>query len=228
MRIVLTNDDGIDAPGLAALERAVSGLAETVVIAPRQEWSGCGHRVTTGAAVRVVELGRGRWVVDGTPGDCVRLALHTLARDADWIVSGINAGGNLGADVVHSGTVAAAREAVLHGRQAVAVSHYIRRGHRIDWEAAHRRARGVLRELLASPLPPGRLWNVNLPSLAPGDAEPGPVRCPTDPSPLPLAFVQRDGGHAYCGDYHGRARRPGMDVDQCFSGRIAVSEVGLW
>jgi 5'-nucleotidase len=228
VRLVITNDDGVDAPGIAALAEAASAFGRVIVVAPLREWSGCGHRVTTHDPLRVEARGADRYAVDGTPGDCVRLALHALAPDADWVLSGINAGGNLGADVVHSGTVAAAREAVLHGRRAIAISHYLRRRMQPDWAAAAARATRVLARLLHEGVPAGRLWNVNLPHLDPGAAEPETVRCETDPSPLPLSFADHQDGWRYSGDYHQRARRPGMDVDVCFGGRIAVSQVGLW
>ena len=115
MRILLTNDDGIDAPGLEALRQAAAPLGEVVLVAPLDTLSGCSHRVTTDHPVRVHERGPGRYAIDGTPADCARVGLYGLARDAAWVLSGVNAGGNLGADVWHSGTVAAAREAVLHG-----------------------------------------------------------------------------------------------------------------
>ena len=121
MRFLLTNDDGIDAPGLQALYDAASQLGEVTVAAPTLVHSGCGHRVTTDAPFAVEEMGTGRFAVAGTPADCVRVALHDLAPRVDWVLSGVNAGGNLGADVYHSGTVAAVREAVLHGVPGVAL-----------------------------------------------------------------------------------------------------------
>ncbi len=136
--LVLTNDDGIDAPGLDALREAVSGLGHVMAVAPAGPQSGCGHAVTTHRPIWHEARGLGQFAVEGTPADCVRLALHHLAPEASWFLSGINAGGNLGVDVYHSGTVAGAREAVLHGRPAIAVSQYIAKGRPIDWEAATR------------------------------------------------------------------------------------------
>src|SRR6185503_14961023 len=98
----------------------------------------------------------------GTPADCVRLALHHLAPETTWVLSGVNAGGNLGADVHHSGTVAAVREAVLHGWPGVAVSHYRKRGVAFDWPRAAALVGRVLRDLLGRPWQRGTLWNVNL------------------------------------------------------------------
>jgi 5'-nucleotidase len=126
--LLLTNDDGIDAPGIAALAEAVEGLGVRKVVAPFGPYSGCGHVVTTHKPLVVTTRPDGRHAVEGTPADCVRLALHHLEPAFDWVVSGINAGGNLGTDVHHSGTVAAVREAVIHGRPGIAVSQYMARG----------------------------------------------------------------------------------------------------
>ena len=226
--LVLTNDDGADAPGLAALVGATEGLGLRRVIAPVGPWSGRSHAVTTHGPIRIDRRDGGRLAVEGTPADCVRLALHHLAPDAAWVLAGINAGGNLGADIHHSGTVAAAREAVLHGRPAIALSHLIARGRTLDWPRASRWSARVLTLLLDEPWQPGTFWNVNLPHLEPGAPEPEVVFCPVDPSPLPLSF-RLDGDVAfYDGDYLGRARIPAADVDVCFGGRIAVSRVSLF
>src|SRR5579884_3695584 len=154
MKLLLTNDDGIDAPGLQALADAAGPLGDPVVAAPVGALSGCSHRVTTHGPIRVQERGRGRYAVEGTPADCVRVALHDLARDAGWVLAGINQGGNLGADVWHSGTVAAVREAVLHGWPGIAVSQYHKKGWPIDWQCAASWVVQVLRRLLAQPWQP--------------------------------------------------------------------------
>src|SRR5688500_3031413 len=124
MNFLLTNDDGIDAPGLAALAAAVAGLGRTAWVAPHEPHSGCSHRVTTDCGLRVLPRDTTRWAIVGTPADCVRLGLHQFAAESTWVLAGINHGGNLGADVHHSGTVAAVREAALHGIPGIAVSHY--------------------------------------------------------------------------------------------------------
>ncbi len=123
--LILTNDDGWDAPGLAALARAAKGLGQCHVVAPIGPISGCGHRVTTHAPIAVARPKEGCVSVAGTPADCVRLALHHLVPRPTWVLSGINAGGNLGTDVHYSGTVAAVREAAIHGVPGIALSHYI-------------------------------------------------------------------------------------------------------
>src|SRR4051812_11358479 len=133
MKFLITNDDGIDAPGILALEEAARHFGELVVVAPTDVLSGCSHRVTTDSPLRIETRGPGRYAVAGTPADCVRLGLHRLVSDAAWVLSGINAGGNLGADVWHSGTVAAVREGVIHGWPGVAVSQYRKKNQPFDW-----------------------------------------------------------------------------------------------
>jgi 5'-nucleotidase len=226
-RILLTNDDGIDAPGLAALERAVEGLGATAVVAPLGAQSGCSHKVTTHEPVATVARGPGRFAVDGTPADCARLALHHLTGPVDWVIAGINAGGNLGVDVHHSGTVAAVREGVIHGLRGIAVSHFIARGRAIDWDRASLWTRRVLEALLERPTPPETFWNVNLPHPGPEVRDVEIDFCPVDPSPLPLAYRVDADRAEYNGSYPDRPRRPGWDVDACFGGRVAVSLVHL-
>jgi len=227
MKLLLTNDDGIDAPGIAALLDVALLLGEPIVIAPADALSGCSHRVTTHQPIRVLRRPSGQFVIDALPADCVRIGLHQLAVDADWVLSGINQGGNLGADVYHSGTVAAVREAVLHGRPGIAISHYHKRGMAIDWTTAAAWLTPLLRDLLGRPWEPGTFWNINLPHLEPGAPVPQVVLCPLDPSPLPLGFRQDGDLFHYLADYHARPRRSGHDVDVCFNGSIAVTLVRL-
>lgn len=225
--LLLTNDDGVDAPGLAALRAAAEGFGERVVVAPSGPFSGCGHRVTTNQPIAIAQRGDGGFAIDGTPADCVRLALHHLVPGVSWVLSGINAGGNLGTDIHHSGTVAAVREGVIHGIPGIALSHYIARGRTIDWSRAQAWTERVLEQLLATTWVPGTFWNVNFPHLAPEDPDPEIFYCPVDTSPLPLRYrISGDQAH-YAGDYHLRARRESGDVDVCFRGQIAVSLVRL-
>src|SRR6187200_3099732 len=186
MRLLLTNDDGIEAAGLKALLAAARPFGDPVVASPAGPQSGVSHAVTTGTAVRAEPRGPGRFAVAGSPADCVRVALSRLAPDAGWVLSGINHGGNLGADVYYSGTVAAAREAVLHGWTGVALSQYKKKTHDFDWPRAGRWAARVLADLLARPPRRGAFFNVNLPHLLQTDPDPEVVFCPLDPHPLPL------------------------------------------
>ncbi len=225
MKLLLTNDDGIDAPGLAALADAAQTLGQLTWIAPHTHLSGCGHRVTTDGPIRVFKHGEHRWAIDGTPADCVRVALAKIVPDFDCVLSGMNHGGNLGADVYHSGTVAAVREAVLHGKPGIAVSHYRRRGLDIDWPRARRWMKSILTELLAEPWTPGTFWNVNLPSLRADEPDPRVIRCPLEAGPLPLSFRHEGDLLHYDGNYHQRPRVTGSDVDVCFAGNIAVTRL---
>jgi 5'-nucleotidase len=228
MRLLLTNDDGIEAPGLEALRTAALLLGDPVVVAPLEGLSGCSHRITTHRPLRVEERCLGRYAVEGTPADCVRVGLHGIAPDAAWVLSGINAGGNLGADVWHSGTVAAVREAVLHGFPGVAVSHFREKEREFNWDDAALWLVPVLRDLMARPRQPGLFWNVNLPHLEPGDPMPEIVFCPLDPAPLPVSFRREGELFHYDGDYHERQRQSGSDVDVCFRGGIAITEIRLF
>ncbi len=229
MKFLLTNDDGIDAPGLQALLAAAQMLGGSVVVAPASPQSGVSHAVTYEGALRVEERGDGRWAVHGTPADCTRAGLLRLVPDAQWVLSGINQGGNLGADVYYSGTVAAVREAVLHGWPGIAFSHYQERGRELDWPRAAQWVERVLADLLARPTEPGLFYNVNLPHLAPAEPDPEIVFCPLDPHPLPLSYRHEENGEwHYDGDYHARQRIAGADVDVCFSGHIAVTAIRLF
>src|SRR5207237_5427409 len=125
--------------------------------------AGCSHRVTTDEPLRVEQRAAKQYAVAGTPADCVRLGLLQIAPDAKWVLSGINLGGNLGADVHYSGTVAAVREAVLHGWPGIAFSHYRKKDTEYDWPRVAKWTVRVLQELLAKPWDAGSFWNVNFP-----------------------------------------------------------------
>ena len=224
MKFLLTNDDGIHAPGLAALAEAARHFGELVIVAPEECHSGCGHQTTTHRPLRVVEHGERRFAVNGTPADCVRIALEHFASDADFVLAGVNAGGNLGVDVVMSGTVAAVREAMFLGKRGIAFSQYRKQRSFDAWEKSIRMAMSVLRDLLARECEPRSFWNVNFPDEP--DAEiPVAVDCAVDPSPLAFRFEAVNDAFHFRSNYHARPRLPQHDVDVCFSGRIAISAV---
>jgi 5'-nucleotidase len=228
MKFLLTNDDGIEAEGLEALHVAAESLGDSVIVAPVGPQSGVSHRVTWQEGVRIERRDDARYAIHGTPADCVRLGLLKVVPDATWILSGINHGANLGADVHYSGTVAAVREAVLHGWPGIAVSHYRRSGIPFDWNRAARWTKPILAELLARPIEAGLFYNVNLPNLPPDAADPEVVWCALDPNPLPLNYRHEEESDLYfAGEYQLRHRAPGADVDVCFGGRIAVTAVRL-
>src|SRR5438105_3123213 len=136
MKFLITNDDGIDAAGLNALLEAAQNFGEATIVAPAAPQSGVSHAVTWHEGVRIEPRGEKRFAIHGTPADCIRLGLLHLVPDANWVLSGINHGANLGADIHYSGTVAAVREAVLHGWPGVSVSYYRMAGVEYDWPRA--------------------------------------------------------------------------------------------
>ena len=222
MTIILTNDDGIDAPGIQALSEAINGKG--IFVAPKQEWSGCGHRVTTTTPIHVEKRSQVAYAVGGTPADCVRLALWHLCPDVELVLSGINGGGNLGVDSYISGTIAAVREAAIHGIPAIAISHYVKKPLPINWEIATIWAGEVIEKLLTIPLEKGSFWSVNLPHLETGSPDPKIIFCPPAKNPLPIQYDQEGDNFYYVGEYAKRDRTPGSDVDICFSGNIAVTK----
>lgn len=228
LKFLLTNDDGVAAEGLAALREAASALGRPVIVASTDSHSGGGHRVTTHTPLRTSQRDEACFLVEGTPPDCVRVGLDRIVPDAAWVLAGINHGGNLGTDMFMSGTVAAVREGVFHGRPGIAVSHYHRKGvDPLDWPRAARWLRPILRDLIARPMDPGTFWNVNLPHLSTGVADPEVVFCAVDPSPLPVSYEAQGDLLHYNAVYHNRQRQPGLDVDHCFQGRITVSLVRI-
>jgi len=169
MRILLTNDDGLDAPGIAVMAAALSDLHDVTVIAPSRERSGASHALTMLEPIRVHSRGEDRWAVDGTPVDCVYLGLHKLCDGhPDLVVSGINKGANLGDDVLYSGTVGAAREAALNNIPSIAVSLDTQTwpgvGANFHFEAAASLALKTIASMVDDPLPPGAFINLNVPN----------------------------------------------------------------
>ncbi len=174
MRILVTNDDGIAAPGLAILENLARTLSDDIwVVAPAEEMSGAGHSLTLVEPVRLRQHAEKRYSVRGTPTDCVMMALGHVMKDArpDLVLSGVNRGANLAEDVTYSGTVSAAMEGTLYGVRAIALSQAI-----LDagdapgqFDAAIGWGAKLLPQLLAAPWEPGVLLNVNFPPCRAGD-----------------------------------------------------------
>jgi 5'-nucleotidase len=167
--LLVTNDDGIDAPGLAALAAAVADLGRVVVIAPDRERSGAGHALTLDRPLRVRSRGPDRFEVDGTPTDCVHLGVFNVTggRPPVLVLSGINCGANLGDDVTYSGTVAAALEGTLLRVPSVAFSTERDAGGEATYRVAAALAAVIARKILMHGLPPGVLLNVNVPGGTP-------------------------------------------------------------
>jgi 5'-nucleotidase len=172
MRILLTNDDGVNARGLKVLEKIAAAFSDDVwVVAPTEEQSGAGHSLTLTVPVRVRRLGERRYCVTGTPTDAVMMGLAEIMKDGppDLVLSGVNRGANLGEDVTYSGTVSAAMEGALAGIPSIALSQsYARQGmgDSVPFAAAEAWAERVLRPLIATPMAPRTLVNVNFPAVA--------------------------------------------------------------
>ncbi len=169
-RILVTNDDGINAPGLKLLEKIAKGLSRDVwVVAPEAEQSGAGHSLTLRRPLQVRRISSRRFAVDGTPTDCVLVALsHIMTQRApDLVLSGINRGANLGEDVTYSGTIAAALEATLLRIPAIALSQLRSGATSVHWQTSEQHAPGIIRKLAAIGWPEDVLMNVNFPNVLP-------------------------------------------------------------
>ncbi len=194
---------------------------------PKAQHSGCGHKVTTDEAIAVEQRDKDRYAVDGTPADCARLGIVHFYPEVDWVIAGINAGGNMGIDSYLSGTVAAVREAAILGKKAIAISHWINRPRLIDWGWASHCSAMVLDTLFQKELPPHHFWNVNLPHFQSGDREPELIFCEPSRDPLPVGFKIEGSNFFYQGEYSQRLRQPGSDIDVCFSGNIAITQIKI-
>ena len=228
MKIVLTNDDGIDAPGLDALRRCMDQREDIIIVAPQNAQSGIAHRVTIRQPLRINQLEPNRYSLDGTPADCARIALKVIAPDADWLISGINAGANLGSDVYNSGTVAAAREAAILGCRAIAISQYISRDQEVDWAVTGYHAGTVLKMLFGRQRAAGHFWNVNLPHPIRKNSKLGYEFCGLDTHPHNYVYQQNGEEFIYKGSIHERPRDSGRDVAVCFDeGRISITRLAV-
>ena len=196
MRILLTNDDGIYAPGLRALRLELQKIGTVEVVAPATEQSATGHSVTLNNPIVVQEIydekmARIGWAVEGRPADCVKLALRELlGYRPDIIVSGLNAGSNAGINVLYSGTVAAAIEGAFFGITSIACSLEYTKPRPLDFNTGAGLARQIVEQIINKKPAPGALFNVNIPSL-----ENGPVLgvrvAPQNISPYEECFDKR-------------------------------------
>lgn len=173
MRILVTNDDGIDSPGIAMLVRSMREIGDVVVVAPDRQQSAVGHALTVSSPLRATPFHRDGevfgWAINGTPADCVKLAVSTLLdHRPDIVVSGINHGSNTSVNAIYSGTVSAATEGTLMGIPSMAVSH-VSFDHTTDLTLAGDVARRVASRLLELNLPTGTLLNVNVPHVSAAD-----------------------------------------------------------
>lgn len=195
MRILLTNDDGIHAPGLRTLRQELKKLGEVTVVAPAAEQSAVGHSITLSTPLIVQQITEGDefigWAVEGRPADCVKLALlELLPEPPDLVVSGLNAGSNAGINVLYSGTVAAAIEGAFFRQTSIACSQEYTRALPPDFKGGSVIARRVIEKILQHPHEKGTLFNINVPS-----PDRGPVRgirvVPQNAAPYSEKFDRR-------------------------------------
>jgi len=174
LRILVTNDDGINAPGLKVLEKIAHSLSDDVwVVAPEYEQSGASHSLTLVEPLRIRKISKRRFAVDGTPTDCVVMAVNHIVEGPkpDLILSGVNRGANLAEDVTYSGTIAAAMEGTLLGIPSIAMSQVFTRPEPIHWGTAETHGAGVVRKLRKAGWPSDVLMNVNFPPVKPSDVK---------------------------------------------------------
>ncbi len=170
-RVLISNDDGINAPGLKLLEKVLGPLAREVwVVAPETEQSATSHSLTLRRPLRIRHVSEHRYAVDGTPTDSVLIGINELMKDfsPDLVISGINRGGNIGEDVTYSGTVAAAMEGTLLGVPSIAFSQICADRRSVKWATAEKWAPRVLKMLCSEAWPGGVLLNVNFPDVTAG------------------------------------------------------------
>ncbi|MDE2309061.1 MAG: 5'/3'-nucleotidase SurE [Xanthomonadaceae bacterium] len=164
MRVLVSNDDGVDAPGIRVLAERLGAVGKVTVVAPDRDRSGASNSLTLDAPLRVFPMGNGYFRVAGTPTDCVHLALAGLLdEEPDIVVSGINNSANLGDDVIYSGTVSAAMEGRFLGLPAIAVSLVTQDHKGLHYESAADAVLLLMRRLLVDPLPADTILNVNVP-----------------------------------------------------------------
>ena len=238
MRILLTNDDGVNAAGLKVLERIAAAISDDVwIVAPTEEQSGAGHSLTLTKPVRLRRLGERRFCVTGTPTDSVMMAIAHIMKDQrpDLILSGVNRGANLGEDVTYSGTVSAAMEGALAGIPSVALSQSYAKegmGDTVPFAAAEAWGVKVLRPIVESTMEPRTLVNINFPALPPEEVKGVRVTQQGLRDYGRLRIVQRTDPRGY--DYFWFGLRPmvhtpahATDIEAVADGFISVTPLQL-
>ena len=229
MRLLLSNDDGYLADGLATLALSLSDLADITVVAPDRNQSGASHSLTLDAPLRVGKTRDGMYYVTGTPSDCVHLAITgLLPQEPDMVIAGINHGANLGDDVLYSGTVAAAAEGRFLGLPAIAVSLT---GEHRHFDTAGQAIRTLFETLAKTALPPDTILNVNVPDIPYGELRgfratrlgsrhrSEPVVEAHDPKGRPIYWVGAAG--------KGQDAGPGTDFHAIEHGYVSVTPLKL-
>ena len=232
MRILVTNDDGINAEGLEVLERVAHTLSKDVwVVAPEQEQSGAGHSLTLHLPVRLREIDERHFSVSGTPTDCGLVAVQQVIpvkkKRVDLLLSGINRGSNAADDVTYSGTIAAAMEGTILNVPSIALSQLCADREKAVWKTAEKHAPALIKKLVAMGWPANTLININFPDCAPGKVK-GIRVCPQGKRRVSVALSERvdPKGRPYFwlgGDRDNTANKPGVDIDFLHTGYITIT-----
>jgi len=230
MRVLVSNDDGVDAPGIRVLAERLGAVGQVTVVAPDRDRSGASNSLTLDAPLRVSPMGNGFYRVAGTPTDCVHLALAGLLEDEpDIVVSGINNSANLGDDVIYSGTVSAAMEGRFLGLPAIAVSLVTQDHKGMHYDSAAKAVLLLMRRLLVDPLPADTILNVNVPDRPWTEIEgfevtrlgrrhrSAPCIAQTDPRGRPIWWIGPAGEVDDAG--------PGTDFDAVRRGFVSVTPI---
>ncbi|MFK7792577.1 MAG: 5'/3'-nucleotidase SurE [Devosiaceae bacterium] len=236
MRILVTNDDGINAKGLVNLERVAAQLGDEVwTVAPETDQSGVAHSLSLNDPLRLRELGERRYAVRGTPTDCVLMAIrHVMPQPPDLVLSGFNKGQNLAEDVTYSGTVAAAMEGTILGVKSIALSQAYSFAPNVDppYETGEALAPDIIRKLLTLDLPRDTLININFPNRAPDNVEGVRVTGQGKRNVDFLAIDERTdnrGSHYYWLAYAGHDPKPdaGTDLETTRAGYVSVTPLSI-
>ena len=233
-RILVVNDDGYRATGIGILEKIARKLSRDVwVVAPESEQSAVSHSLTIRRPLRVRKMKGNRYAVDGTPTDCVMLAVQEIMKEKrpTLCLSGVNRGANMGDDVTYSGTIAAAMEATILGVPAIALSQFYTSPHPVKWGTAQRHAEATIRKILKLGWPEETLINVNFPDVPAANVRGisvvrqgryksgDEIFRNTDPRGEPYFWIGQV--------LRGRDTRPGTDIHAVDSGRISVTPIHL-
>jgi 5'-nucleotidase len=231
MKLLLTATESFDSPGFIALNKlanvVVGKKGECASVTPTERASYSAHRVTVGRPLTLTRVRDLIFTLDGTPVDCVRIASRIVMPEVNWVIAGLNRGGNLGAEIFASATVAAAREAAILGIPAIAISHVRERGREIDWDLAVKRSISLVRALINSPLERGSFWNINLPHPRHDRDQLEVVFRPLDTSPLEIEYEQVKNKFTFRQQYHAPPILRGHDVEACIQGKITVTRLSI-
>jgi 5'-nucleotidase len=237
IRILLSNDDGINAPGLASLEKIARSLSDDVwIVAPETEESGASRKLTLTSPLRIRELDKRRFAVQGTPTDCVLLAINHILKNhrPDLVLSGVNRGANIADDVTYSGTIAAAMEGTALGIPAIALSqaYSYEEGREVRWDCCERFGAPIVRRLLAVKWPRDVLINVNFPDRRPEDVSRVEVTSQGKRDQSLTNILERVDGRGVPYFWLGFSRflsnpPEGTDLRAIYDGRISVTPLHL-